>query len=89
MAQFASLEHALALFSSCAEFSAFIAAFRPPVASLLAGNGAANAAVANALSRRHAAFNFFIRMGTGTRHAAPRSRRFRRSATGTSATAPD
>ena len=71
MAQFASLEHALALFSSCAEFSAFIAAFRPPVASLLAGNGAANAAVANALSRRHAAFNFFVRMGTGTRHAAP------------------
>lgn len=70
MAQFASLEHALAVFSSCAEFSAFIAAFRPPVASLLAGNGAANAAVANALSRRHAASNFFIRMGTGTRHAA-------------------
>ena len=66
MAQFASLEHALALFSSCAVFSAFIAACRPPVASLLAGNGAANAAVANALSRRHAASNFFIRMGTGT-----------------------
>ena len=62
LAQFGSLEHAAALFSRPAAFSAFIAAFRPPDASLLAGNGAASAAVANALSRRNAAFNF-IRMG--------------------------
>ena len=58
MAQFGSLEHASGLFSRPAWFTAFIAAFRPPgFASLLAGNGAASAAVANALSRRHAAFN--------------------------------
>jgi len=87
LAQFVSLEHASAVFSSCAPFSALIAAFRPPGASLLAGNGAANAAVANALSRRHAVFNFIL-MGKGTR-PAPRWRRFRRSATGTSAGAPE
>ena len=63
LAQFASLEHASGLFSRPAWLTAFIAAFRPPgFASLLAGNGAASAAVANALSRRHAAFNL-IPMG--------------------------
>ena len=63
LAQFASLEHASGLFSRPAWLTAFIAAFRPPgFASVLAGNGAASAAVANALSRRHAAFNL-IPMG--------------------------